>query len=115
MDMVEPFLALVVYPTRPDAQARQADNLARIASEKIRALPGFLRGRVFVSEDGESLVTLTEWSDRESFQQFRQSEFGQAAHPARRRASPAGVLAASARRNRRTLGRTLFPGDREQC
>jgi hypothetical protein len=47
--MVEPFLALVVYPTRPDAQARQADNLARIASEKIRALPGFLRGRVFVT------------------------------------------------------------------
>ena len=79
MDMVEPFLALVVYPTRPDAQARQADNLARIASEKIRALPGFLRGRVFPAEDGESLVTLTEWSDRESFLQFRQSEFGQAA------------------------------------
>jgi heme-degrading monooxygenase HmoA len=43
------------------------------------ALPGFLRGRVFVSEDGESLVTLTEWSDRKSFLQFRQSEFGQAA------------------------------------
>ncbi len=79
LDMVEPFLALVVYPTRPDAQARQADNLARIASEKIRALPGFLRGRVFLAEDGESLVTLTEWSDRESFLQFRQSEFGQAA------------------------------------
>jgi heme-degrading monooxygenase HmoA len=79
MDMVEPFVALVVYPTRKDAQARQADNLARIASEKIRALPGFLHGRVLVSEDGESLVTLTEWSDRESFLQFRQSEFGQAA------------------------------------
>ena len=79
MDMVEPFVALVIYPTTPAAQSRQADNLARIASEKIRALPGFLRGRVFVSEDGESLVTLTEWSDRESFQQFRQTEFGQAA------------------------------------
>ena len=77
--MVEPFVALVVYATSPNAQARQADNLSRIASEKIRALPGFLRGRVFVSEDGESLVTLTEWSDRESFLQFRQSEFGQAA------------------------------------
>jgi heme-degrading monooxygenase HmoA len=79
MDMVEPFLALVVYPTTPDSQSRQADNLARIASEKIRAMPGFLSARVFVAEDGESLVTLTEWSDRESFQQFRQSEFGQAA------------------------------------
>ncbi len=79
MDMVEPFVALVIYPTTPDAQSRQADNLARIASEKVRALPGFRRSRVFVSEDGESLVTLTEWSDRESFQQFRQSEFGQAA------------------------------------
>jgi heme-degrading monooxygenase HmoA len=79
MDMVEPFVALVVYPTTPGAQSRQADNLARIASEKIRSLPGFLRARVLVSEDGESLVTVTEWSDRESFQQFRQSEFGQAA------------------------------------
>lgn len=79
MDMVEPFVALVVYPTQADAQGRQADNLARIASDKIRTLPGFLRGRVFVSEDGESLVTLTEWSDRESFMKFRQSEFGQAA------------------------------------
>ena len=79
MDMIEPFVALVVYPTQPDAQARQADNLARIASEKVRGLPGFLGARVFVSEDGASLVTLTEWSDRESFQQFRQSEFGQAA------------------------------------
>jgi heme-degrading monooxygenase HmoA len=79
MDMVEPFVALVIYPTTRDAQGRQADNLARIASEKIRGLPGFLRARVLVTEDGDSLVTLTEWSDRESFLQFRQSEFGQAA------------------------------------
>jgi len=79
MDMVEPFVALVIYPTTPDTQSRQAENLARIAAEKVRALPGFLRARVFVSEDGGSLVTLTEWSDRESFLGFRQSEFGQAA------------------------------------
>lgn len=79
MDIVEPFMALVIYPTTPDAQARHADNLMRIAAEKVRLLPGFLRGRVFLSEEGDSLVTLTEWSDRESFQQFRQSEFGKAA------------------------------------
>jgi heme-degrading monooxygenase HmoA len=79
MDMVEPFVALVIYSTTSDAQARQAENLARIASEKVASLPGFMRSRIFVSEDGSSLVTLTEWSDRESFQQFRQSEFGQAA------------------------------------
>ena len=75
--MIEPFVALVVYPTRKDAQARQADNLARVASGTFRALPGFLGGRVFVSEDGESIVTLTEWSDRESFLHFRESEGGQ--------------------------------------
>jgi heme-degrading monooxygenase HmoA len=75
----QPFVALVIYPTTPDAQSRHADKLARIASEKIRTLPGFLGGRVFVSEDGDSLVTITEWSDRESFVQFRTSEFGQAA------------------------------------
>jgi heme-degrading monooxygenase HmoA len=79
MDMVQPFVALVIYPTTPDSQSRQADNLARIASEKISHLPGFLSARVLVSEDGESLVTLTEWTDRESFLQFRASEFGQAA------------------------------------
>jgi heme-degrading monooxygenase HmoA len=79
MDVVEPFVALVIYPTTPDAQSRQADNLVRLAGEKVRLLPGFLRGRVLVSEDGESLMTLTEWSDRDSFQQFRESEFGRAA------------------------------------
>jgi hypothetical protein len=79
MDVVAPFLALVVYPTTPEAQARQADNLVRIASERIRLLPGFLSARVFVSEDGLSLVTLSEWSDRESFRQFRESDFGRAA------------------------------------
>jgi len=79
MDRLEPFVALVVYPTTQETQGRQADNLARIASEKIAALRGFRRARVLASEDGSSLVTLTEWSDRESFLQFRQSEFGQAA------------------------------------
>lgn len=79
MDVMEPFLALVIYPTTADAQARQADNLLKMASEKVRLMPGFLGARVFLSEDGESLVTLTEWSDRESFQQFRQSDFGRAA------------------------------------
>ena len=79
MDVVEPFMALVVYPTTPDAQRRQADNLLRLASEKVRVMAGFLGARVFLSEDGDSLVTLTEWSDRESFQQFRQSEFGKTA------------------------------------
>lgn len=79
MELVEPFMALVVYPTTPEAQSRQADNLLKLASDKFRLLPGFLRGRVFLSEDGQSLVTLTEWSDRESFQRFRDSEFGRAA------------------------------------
>ena len=79
MDLVEPFLSLVIYPTTPDAQQRHADNLMRLAAEKIRLQPGFLRGRVFASEDGQSIVSIVEWSDRHSFEQFRQSEFGQAA------------------------------------
>jgi heme-degrading monooxygenase HmoA len=79
MDLVEPFMALVIYPTTPEAQARQADKLVRLAEETLRLLPGFLRGRVFLSEAGDHLVTLTEWSDRESFQHFRESEFGRAA------------------------------------
>ena len=47
-------VALVIYPTTPDGQSRQADDLARIASAKIRELPGFLRGRVFGSEAGRA-------------------------------------------------------------
>jgi heme-degrading monooxygenase HmoA len=79
VDVVEPFLALVIYPTTPDAQARHADNLIRLAADKLLLLPGFLKGRVFVSEDGSNIVSLTEWSDRQSFEQFRHSEYGQAA------------------------------------
>ena len=79
MDAVEPFLSLVIYPTDPSLQNRHADNLATLAAAKIRLLPGFLRGRIFVSEDGFSLVSIAEWSDRQSFEQFRQSEFGQSA------------------------------------
>jgi len=67
MEAVEPFVALVIYPTTTGAQARQADNLVKIVQEKLRLLPGFLRARVFLSEDGESLVTATVWSDRHSF------------------------------------------------
>jgi heme-degrading monooxygenase HmoA len=79
VEKTEPFLALVIYPTTADAQARQADNLVRLASEKLRGLPGLLRARVLLSEDGTSLVTLTEWNDRESFQKFRESDFGRSA------------------------------------
>jgi len=75
----EPFVALVVYPTTADAQSRQADNLLRLVSEAVRLMPGFERGRILLSEDGESLVTLTEWSDRESFERCRKSDFGRTA------------------------------------
>jgi heme-degrading monooxygenase HmoA len=79
MEASEPFVALVIYPTTPDTQKRRADTLARAGAEQLRLLPGFLRAQVLVSEDGESLVTATWWSDRESFEQFRTSEFGRAA------------------------------------
>jgi heme-degrading monooxygenase HmoA len=79
MDATEPFVALVVYPTTPEAQERQAASIVRIGADELRLLPGFLRAQVLVSEDGESLVTATWWSDRESFEQFRRSDFGRAA------------------------------------
>lgn len=79
MDSVEAFVALVIYPSTPPAQTGQADTLVRMAEDAIRSMPGFIRGRVFLSEDGENVVSLVEWRDRESFAQFRQSEFGRAA------------------------------------
>jgi heme-degrading monooxygenase HmoA len=77
--MAEAFLALVIYPSSADAQTRQADNLANMASEEILRQPGLLRARVLLSEDGTTIMTLTEWRDRASFQKFRESDFGRAA------------------------------------
>lgn len=79
MDTSERFVALVIYPSTQPSQVGQADALLRVAESKIRSLPGFISGRVFLSEDGQSVVSLVEWRDRESFVQFRQSEFGRAA------------------------------------
>jgi heme-degrading monooxygenase HmoA len=77
MNANESFVALVIYPTRPDAQAGQMEKLIRLAAERVRNLPGFRGGRILVSEDGASLVTLTEWRDRQAFEQFRDSDVGQ--------------------------------------
>lgn len=78
MTTTEPFVALVIYPSTSPAQVGLADTLLRMAEETIRAMPGFVSGRVFLSEDGESVVSLVEWRDRDSFARFRQSEFGRA-------------------------------------
>jgi heme-degrading monooxygenase HmoA len=79
VDMNESFVALVIYPTTPLSQGGQADTLLRMVGPAIRTMPGFVGGQVFVSEDGASVVTLVEWRDRESYAQFRQSEFGRGA------------------------------------
>jgi heme-degrading monooxygenase HmoA len=77
--MTGPFIALTIYPTAPDAQTRQADNLLRLVADHVRTLAGFRGARLLLSEDGRSLVTFTEWADRESFQKFRESDFARAA------------------------------------
>ena len=78
MSTTPQFMALVIYPTTADAQERQADTLVHVTADKLRAFPGFIRGRVFLSEDGASIITLSEWQDRDAFVQFRQSDFGRA-------------------------------------
>jgi heme-degrading monooxygenase HmoA len=78
MEATEPFIGLVIYETTPEVQLRRADALSRVAAE-LRLVPGFLRAQILVSEDAQSLVTATWWSDRESFEQFRQSEIGRTA------------------------------------
>lgn len=79
METAESFVALVIYPSTPKGQVGQADTLLRMAAATLRSMPGFLGGRVFLSEGGESVVSLVEWRDRESFAEFRRSEFGRAA------------------------------------
>jgi heme-degrading monooxygenase HmoA len=72
------FVALVIYPSTRPAQIGQATTLLRMAEDAIRSMPGFIAGRVFLSEDGEHVISMVEWRDRESFAHFRQSEFGRA-------------------------------------
>ena len=79
METSKRFVALVIYPSTPPAQLGQADTLLRMAEETIRGMPGFVAGRIFLSEDGETVISMVEWRDRESFTHFRQSEFGRAA------------------------------------
>ena len=64
MDTTEGFIALVIYPSTSPAQRGQADTLLRVAEETIRGMPGFISGRVFLSEDGESVVSMLAWRDR---------------------------------------------------
>jgi hypothetical protein len=47
MEVVEPFLALVIYPTTAEAQTRQADNMARVAAEGLRPHAGFLHPKAY--------------------------------------------------------------------
>ena len=72
------FVALVIYPSTRPAQIGQADTLLRMADDAIRSMPGFVKGRLFLSEDGAHVISMVEWRDRESFARFRQSEFGRA-------------------------------------
>ena len=90
---------------------RRAETVARVGSEQIRLLPGFLRAQVLVSEDRESLVTATWWSDRESFEEFRQSEIGRAAAVLAVEARPEAVLAAAPRRRRGAVSTPLRGDD----
>ena len=53
METAESFVALVIYPSTAAAQVGQADTLLRMAEATLRSMPGFLGGRVFLSEDGE--------------------------------------------------------------
>lgn len=73
------FTALLIFPSTPAAQVGQAHALLRMAEAAISSTAGFVSGRLFISEDGESVVSLVEWRDRESFTQFRQTEFGRMA------------------------------------
>jgi heme-degrading monooxygenase HmoA len=78
VDTGDSFVALVIYPSTAAAQVGQADTLVRMTDATLRSMPG-VGGRIFLSEDGEHVVTLVEWRDRESFGEFRRSEFGRAA------------------------------------
>jgi heme-degrading monooxygenase HmoA len=73
------FVSLVIYPSTAHAQVGQADTLLRMTEEPIREMPGFVSGRIFLAEGGDCIISMVEWRDRESFLQFRSSDFGRAA------------------------------------
>ncbi len=71
-------MALAIYPTTFDAQRRRADALARVTAAQVPSVQGLVRAQVLVSEDGKSIVTVTQWTDRDSFERYRHSELGRA-------------------------------------
>ncbi len=79
MTTADPFFALVIYPSTAATQAGHADTVLQMTGAALRSMPGFVTGRLLLSEDGESVITLVEWRDRESFERFRQSQAVRAA------------------------------------
>ena len=54
----ERFVALVIYPSTPTVQVGLADTLLRMTEATLRSTPGFIGARVFLSESGDSVVSL---------------------------------------------------------
>lgn len=79
MNTNESFVRLVIYPSTPDGQVGQADALLHLATTTIRTVPGLVACRLFVSEDGDSVVSLVEWRDRGPFTPQRHRDCGRAA------------------------------------
>ena len=78
MAQSEHFVSLVIYPSDARIQLGQAETLVRMAEEPLRDMPGFVAARLFLGEGGDCIVSMIEWRDRESFQNFRTSDFGRA-------------------------------------
>src|SRR5262245_24832731 len=75
----KPFHVLMLFPTKPALQRDHAEKLATFIREGIKAQPGFLSARLFLTEDGAKVVEHFQWMDRASYEGYRASALGKAA------------------------------------
>ena len=78
-DVHKPFHVLMLFPTQPAHQRKHAEKLSSFIREGIKVQPGFLSARLFLTEDGETIVEHFQWMDRAAYEAYRSSELGKSA------------------------------------
>lgn len=73
------FTVLTVFSCRPTESEHFANELADFIEQRLRPLPGFLSGLVYVSEDACTVVELSQWARSGDWDAFRSSPDGRAA------------------------------------
>jgi heme-degrading monooxygenase HmoA len=73
------FSAMNVVRAAADEVALMAAEVSVSGFDALRGQPGFRMARLYLSEEGDEAVMITEWDSRDAFLAYRQSEAGRRA------------------------------------